>query len=99
MNPSRYIEHLEIGCEADEVLGDHNDGFIEIDSKSDDDQETTDTDDDRYVDDVTLVRLILLVMTSYQISTDVDLRDRIQQALYWFTYFCHSFYDLHGLSN
>ena len=71
----------------------------EIDSESDDDQETTDTDDDRYVDDVTLVRLILLVMTSYQISTDVDLRDRIQQALYWFTYFCHSFYDLHGLSN
>ena len=53
MNPSRYIEHLEIGCEADEVLGDHNDGLIEIDSKSDDDQETTDTDDDRYVDDVT----------------------------------------------
>ena len=94
MNPSRYIEHLEIGCEADEVLGDHNDGLIEIDSKSDDDQETTDTDDDRYVDDVTQKADFV----GYDFVSNIHRRGSEGQDLTSII-LVHSFYDLHGLLN
>ena len=66
----------------------------EIDSESDDDQETTDTDDDRYVDDVTQKADFV----GYDFVSNIHRRGSEGQDLTSII-LVHSFYDLHGLLN